>query len=199
MQLRISLARRCLFSLFSMLLLATMAWAEEGPVQFQLLPGLSNLNSAVPDANLRVTARVRISANSRVGMLEVTATMNESWHVYSITQPPGGPMKTTIKLAPSEDFRLLGSFAPDRAAHVHFIDVFDMDAEEHAGQVTWSVPFELSDSPSSALMIKGHVEGQVCSDRGGCIPFGQKETSFYAKVSDTLGPSASSSLRLPVW
>ena len=133
MQLQIGLARRCLFSLFSIWLLATVAWADEGPGQFQLLPDLGGLNSAAPDANLQVTARVRIAANSRVGMLEVTATMHESWHVYSITQPPGGPMKTTIKLAPSKDYRLLGSFAPDRAAHVHFIDVFEMDAEEHPG------------------------------------------------------------------
>ncbi|MCZ6669786.1 MAG: protein-disulfide reductase DsbD family protein, partial [Acidobacteria bacterium] len=201
MQLRIRLARRCSFFLFSMSLLATMAGADEGPVQFQLLPDFGGLNSAAPDANLRITARVRMAANSRVGMLEVTATMNESWHVYSITQPPGGPMKTTIKLAPSEDYRLLGSFAPDHAAHVHFIDVFDMDVEEHPGQVTWSVPFELSAAgTSSALVIKGHVEGQVCSDRGGCIPFGQKENSFSAKLSGTLSPSASSTLagiRLP--
>ena len=64
-----------------------MAWADEGPGQFQLLPDLSGLTSGAPDANLQVTARVRMAVNSRIGMLEVTATMNGATLTAKLVEP----------------------------------------------------------------------------------------------------------------
>src|ERR1700753_462111 len=38
--------------------------------------------------------------------LQVTATIAPDWHIYSITQPPGGPIRTRIKVAPSPDYQV---------------------------------------------------------------------------------------------
>ena len=152
---------------------------------FQVVPSLSNLNSGPPPHNLEFKSRVRIQPNANVGLLEITATMDPSWHLYSLTQPAGGPLKSQIKLQPSKQYRLLGSFAPDHPPKQHYIDVFKMDAEEFSGTVTWSAPIKLL-APASELKVGGYVEGQVCADGGACVPFDASDSQFEATVDGGL-------------
>ena len=186
---------RCYLAVsFGVVVLSATALAQ-GPDGFQLLPELGGLNTTGPDANLQIAASLRMTAGSQVGLLEVTATMNKTWHVYSLTQPPGGPNKTVIKLAPSREYRLLGSFAPDRPPHKKFLDVFKIDGEEHSEQVTWSVPVEVAKTAASGkLAITGHVLGQVCADGGACIPLDPKQTRFTANVGNSLSAAETKSL-----
>ena len=175
-------------------LLAATASGQFDVGDFQLAPGLSQFNSSPPQANLQVEAHVRMAPSGKLGMLEITLTMDQGWHVYSLTQPSGGPMKSSIKLDPSEQYRLLGSFSPDRPPYMHYVDVFDMDAEEFSHRVTWSVPIELTGGSSSNLKIEGFVEGQVCADGGACIPFGEEEARFEARASSQLSREESAGL-----
>lgn len=164
------------------LLLASPALSQFEASDFQLAPGLSKFNTGPPDSNLKVQAQVRMAPGEKIGVLEVTATMDKGWHVYSLTQPSGGPMKSAVKLAPSDQYRLLGSFAPDRPPYVHFVDVFEMDVEEFSERVTWSALIELTGASAGNLAIGGYIEGQVCADEGACIPFGEEKTQFNATV-----------------
>ena len=91
---------------------------------FKLAPELSGFNSGPPNANLEITGRIRMAPGEKIGLLEVTAKMDEAWHVYSLTQPAGGPMRSQIKLDKSSNYQLLGSFAPTQAPYVHYVDVF---------------------------------------------------------------------------
>src|SRR5476651_620349 len=38
----------------------------------------------------------------------VKATIDEGWHIYSLNQKDGGPVKTSIVFTPSKDFTLVG-------------------------------------------------------------------------------------------
>lgn len=175
-------------------LIAMPAFGQFDFGDFKVVPDLQQFNSGPPSANLKVSAGIRKELGSQFGVLEITATMNKDWHVYSLTQPAGGPMKSTIKLDPSDKYRLLGSFAPDQPPYVHFIDVFNLDGEEFSGRVAWSAPIEILGSAND-IAIGGFVEGQVCADGGACIPFDEKETRFAARVTGELSSSESGALR----
>lgn len=176
------------------LLLANSASAQFDLDDFKLAPELTGLSSGPPDPELQVTANVRVAPGSNIGMLEVTATMNDGWHVYALTQPSGGPTKTTIQIDESADYKLLGSLAPKQAPYVHFVDVFNMDVEELAGTVTWIVPIEVTGNAAN-LKVSGFVEGQVCADGGACVPFEEEDTHFVATLNGELQPAELSTLR----
>ena len=73
------------------------ALAQFKAEDFQLIPDLSNVKSGPPDPNLAVRARVLLAPGEQVGLLQITATMDDGWHLYSLTQPAGGSMKSEIK------------------------------------------------------------------------------------------------------
>lgn len=159
---------------------------------FKVVPELEQFNKGPGDPDLKITAEIKIQPGSKVGLLQISASMNEGWHVYSLTQPNGGPLKSTIKLDPSNQFRLLGSFSPDRPPYEHYLDVFKMNGEEF-NQVTWSAPIEILGSTEN-LKIGGFIEGQTCADGGACIPIDERDTRFEAQLSPGLTPAETESL-----
>ncbi|HEX2474390.1 MAG TPA: hypothetical protein VHK01_06585, partial [Lacipirellulaceae bacterium] len=60
------------------------------------------------------------ASSDRPAILSVTARVAPGKHIYSITQPRGGPQPTRIILAPSRDYRLLAPFRvhPQPRKHV---------------------------------------------------------------------------------
>lgn len=183
---RLNRLRSLSWSLVLLLFVNASAHAQFEPGDFQLIPELSQINTGGGDHNLAVEAKVRPAPQGQHGILEVTATMGASWHIYSLTQPPGGPNRTTIHLESDDDFRLLGSFVPDRPAKIHFESAFEMDVEEFVQKVTWSVP--ISWTGGRPPTIRGYLDGQVCAESGGCVPIGKGDeaASFESKVADAL-------------
>src|SRR5690606_34976942 len=51
-----------------------------------------------------------VAAGSSVEV-KLLAEIESGWHLYAIDQPDGGPIKTTIKLAPDSDFELAGDIS----------------------------------------------------------------------------------------
>jgi len=101
-------------------------------------------------------------------MLAVTAVLEEGWHLYSITQKPGGPLATTIRLAADSPRQTADSFVANPAANVRLVD--DVPAwkglpiEEHSGTVTWRAPLG-----PGAGEVNGSVRLQLCHDTS-CLP-----------------------------
>ncbi len=114
--------------------------------------------------------------------LVVTAEVAPGWHIYSITQQPGGPVKTKIKLTPSPDYKLAGEFRPLKPAEVHhYDDIYpNLPVEEHQGRVTWAAPIEFAAGVDQAkLEIDGAVNAQVCSTS--CLA--PKDYKFVARLN----------------
>jgi hypothetical protein len=95
-----------------------------------------------------LSASFRVQEGSRRGTLSVNCLIEPDWHVFSITQPKGGPMPSSIKVKDSEQFKLLGPFQADRQPHVKPPDVFPVNSEEHEEQVIWTAPLELAEGES---------------------------------------------------
>jgi suppressor for copper-sensitivity B len=112
----------------------------------------------------------RIEQGTRNGRLSIEARIQSGWHIYSTTQPGGGPRPTVIDILASTAFQVTGDFVADRDATVHEDPVFPgIPLEEFDGEVTWSAPFRLAENVEpERLNIQVTVSGQVCETGGSC-------------------------------
>lgn len=167
------------FLALSALLCATAAAQLEPPS----LPGdvLAGPDSVPQVEKVKASAYFTTAAGGKPAILFVTADVAPDWHIYSITQKPGGPNKSRIKLTASPDFKLAGEFKPEKQPAVHkYDDVWPgLSVEEHEGRVTWSAPIELAaDADPAKLEIAGAVNAQVCAKE--CLP--PRDYKFTARL-----------------
>jgi thiol:disulfide interchange protein len=187
----LSVATRCLaLGFVAAALVATAVKAQEPPpVKLNLrelgIPGLGGgLGGSVQPA--RFSASFKVQEGSRRGMLSVTCLMEPGWHVYSITQPAGGPMASKIKVTQAEQFKLLGPFQAGRAPRIKPPDEFKVNSEIHEDEVAWTAPIELSEGAKpEELTIAIGYSGQVCTEgtkdtAGKCIPLSEKLEAKFA-------------------
>jgi suppressor for copper-sensitivity B len=125
----------------------------------------------------------RGAAPGQPDMLAVTVTLEEGWHLYSLTQKPGGPLPTRIAIADDSARKTAGGFQPDRPPRSHTID--DIPAwkglvvEEHEGSVTWRAPLAQGSGG-----VRGTVTVQLCRE-GACLP--PETLAFTAGAEPTPG------------
>ncbi len=121
-----------------------------------------------------VAAEFSKATESQPAGLFVTATVEPGWHIYSMTQPEGGPTKTTIKLQLSAAVQQAGEWQVSPPPHLGTEpDAFDdLPIESHEGSVTWFLPLKLplDDAELAGLRIEGEFEGLAC--RESCLPVG---------------------------
>ena len=84
--------------------------------------------SAALGSPAQVTAAIEPGAGQ--GILVVTATLEEGWHLYSLEQKPGGPQPTKITVAADSPLKLAGPFRPVAAPHSRTIKDVPAIAEQ---------------------------------------------------------------------
>ncbi len=129
---------------------------------------------------VKASAWFRLKQNSREGVINLKAEIAENWHVYSVTQPKGGPLRAKIMLPESEKYELTGDFEPDADPHVvEKDDVFGIRVEYHESRVVWSAPIKLASGVDPAtLNLKLRFQGQTCvknekGETGACLPLSE--------------------------
>ncbi len=131
------------------------------------LGGFGALGGDASNAPLAIHASFTTADGDRPAQLSITAEIPKGWHIYSITQKDGGPNATQIKLAKSDQFRLIGKFTPNPPPKVH-VDkpaFGDLPLEEHSDTVTWTAPIEIRPGLDPAqLKIQGAVNAQRCAE-----------------------------------
>ncbi|HWA97412.1 MAG TPA: thioredoxin family protein [Pirellulales bacterium] len=136
------------------------------------LPGLSGLgNSGPAETPVSVTAEFTPPTSDVPAVLAIHAKIQDHWHIYSTTQPAGGPVRTKITLAAGQPTKLIGEFTADPDPKKHPEPAFgNIIVETHEGEVTWTAPVELpSGADLSSLLIAGKVTVQACTDQN-CLP-----------------------------
>ena len=176
--------------LLGLLIMVTPFWAQADDVQ----GGLEGLFARQPEeALVSVTAEFTASTARRAGQLSITARIKPRWHIYSITQPPGGPLPTEIKLRRSEAFRLLGNFHPSPPPERKSEPAFDnLLVETHHDRVTWRAPIEIGSRVDPAtLKIEGVIRIQPCRPNQ-CLP--PQDVPFTAVLSRNVLLSAEAAI-----
>lgn len=121
---------------------------------------------------VELEAEFKLKPGTRLGMLNVTATVIDDWHIFSITQVPGGPIRSKISVAESEQYKLKGRFVALDEPHGEMSDIYKIIVEEHEGIVTWAAPIEIAEGVNPEdLKIKVVFNGQACESRpnGRCV------------------------------
>ncbi|MEC7566283.1 MAG: cytochrome c biogenesis protein CcdA, partial [Planctomycetota bacterium] len=133
------------------------------------------------------TAHFKLVKGSQTeGQLTVQVKVVEGFHIYSVTQKPGGPLPSVIRLGESKTAVTLGTPVPDQVAEIHAYEVYPgLDVEEHHGTVTWTVPIEFASAVQSPQDLKLAVQysGLACTDDLGiCKPASLKLSAAFAGV-----------------
>jgi thiol:disulfide interchange protein len=148
--------------------------AAEDPVQWTLA---FDSKSAAPGSHV---------------LAKLTGTIENGWHVYSMTTPPGGPNPTTAKIAGNP---AVASYRIYQAKPERKLDPsFGIDTETFAGQYVLLFDIELANSAiAGPAPIAANVRYQSCNDRI-CLPPKKKS----AEAPLTIDPAAqSSALAIP--
>jgi thiol:disulfide interchange protein len=146
--------------------------APAQPPPAPLGPSTGSLFGTDPNEGQSVAtlqAQFTAPADGKPGYLFVTATIEPGWHVYSLTQPPGGPLAAKIEVGPPPGVGIAGKFQPTVPPEKKKDLDFDMMVETHQGTVTWYAPIQVAAGLDPAnLIIRGRLTGQACSNA--CIP-----------------------------
>ncbi|HWB11605.1 MAG TPA: protein-disulfide reductase DsbD domain-containing protein [Pirellulales bacterium] len=154
-------------------LVASLVPCARVQAQLDLLQDLKGVSQPPADTKSLVTASAafNMAKDGRKGRLVITAEIADEWHIYSITQAAGGPVRSEIKLKASPDYKVMGSFkaSPEPKKHVDDVAFPGLTLEEHEGTVTWSAPLDLAEGVDPQnLKIEGKVFAQTCRE-GQCL------------------------------
>lgn len=156
--------------------LFVLATASLAVAQFEFKPGGFDFAdpegfdplAAAEDPSQMVTLSARYAPPTAEvpAMIEVTAEIAEGYHIYSITQPKGGPQRTKLHIDESSEVRLAGPWVatPTPITHIDEEIWIGLSIEEHYGTVTWRAPLELvSGVNPKSVMVSGGADLQACT------------------------------------
>ena len=135
---------------FTLLILGAAAKAQE-PVKLSL---------KVPSRAVKAGDKFTAELNVRI---------STGWHIYSMTQPRGGPFATRITLESDQIFTSAGQISGPKP-QTKFDPNFEINAETHEGNIQFIVPILVSReavSETGDLVI--NVRYQVCNETS-CMP-----------------------------
>jgi thiol-disulfide isomerase/thioredoxin len=101
---------------------------------------------------------------------QLKAQIGAGWHIYSISQPEGGPTPTVIKVENEQAFKMMGVAAGPKP-EILFDQNFNMKTEFYRGEVDFTLPLEVSmnASPTDTQNLIVKVTYQLCNDEL-CLP-----------------------------
>jgi DsbC/DsbD-like thiol-disulfide interchange protein len=75
--------------------------------------------------------------------VKLSAKIDDGWHIYSITQGPGGPIPTKVSVPDSQAFALAGQVKSSAAPAVKFDENFGINVETYEKAVDLTVPVKV--------------------------------------------------------
>lgn len=116
--------------------------------------------------------------------VDVKATIDPGWYIYSITQGEGGPVPSRISLADEQPFTQAGDVKGTKPT-VKFDQNFSMEVEMHEGSVAYELPVQVAaDAGPDVKEIQVRARYQACTNRV-CLPAQTEKLS----VPVTITPS----------
>jgi len=98
-------------------------------------------------------------------LLSFKATMMPGWHIYSIQQKDGGPLKTSITIISSDQYVLVGKLVEPKPL-TKWDGGFGMQVLYFEKEVVFQQKIKLS---AKDVTVKGEIEYMTCDDHQ-CLP-----------------------------
>ncbi|MCY2975396.1 MAG: thioredoxin family protein [Planctomycetota bacterium] len=119
----------------------------------------------------RFSGTFKLDETRTKGEIAIICNLDSGYYIYSVTQPSGGPMRTTIAVK-TPSITLSEPFRSDTAPKVSEGErgFENVKVEKHFQQAVWRARFESTQMIDPTRdEIKLSLNGQVCRD-GACIP-----------------------------
>jgi thiol:disulfide interchange protein len=121
--------------------------------------------------------------------LLITASIESGWHLYSLTQPAGGPRPTQVTIDEHPAFALDGEVRQPKPK-VAFDPNFQLNTETFDSTVTFTAPIKVAaDAPPGAQKLVAKVRFQVC-DEHQCLPPRTKPLEVDVMIAAANAPAA---------
>ncbi|MBI4445553.1 MAG: thioredoxin family protein [Acidobacteria bacterium] len=113
------------------------------------------------------------------------AHISKGWHLYSMTQPSGGPIPTTIQIEKNPVFVMAGPVLQP-PVHTWFDQNFGIETQYFEGSVEFEIPvLVVADATMGTYMLPVSVTYMVCSDTL-CLPPQTRQMKVGIEVKDAL-------------
>jgi thiol:disulfide interchange protein DsbD len=129
-----------------------------------------------PEIAWRGTARM---TSDTEGVVTLTATMADGWHLYGLKMPDKGPKPTKFTFTTTPGFVLVGNVASDCASKHKHDAMFDADVTYWEGKVSFTQHFKLDKTAGTVTSISCAVNYMGCNDET-CMP--PKTKNFKLKI-----------------
>jgi len=127
--------------------------------------------------------------------VEVTARIDDGWHLYALTQIAGGPNALAISVPKDQPFALSGPIqAP--VPKTEFDPNFKIDTQFHADSATFTLPLKVAaGTKDGRYRFRAVVTFQVCNDKI-CLPPTEEELTVEIPVGTPGTPGPRNELTL---
>jgi hypothetical protein len=130
--------------------------------------------SLAPETPLKAGDRVNI---------DLSGAVEAGWHVYALTQPPGGPIPLRVSVDENDVAQSRGE--PTGAAPIKKQDPsFQLETQLYEGDFTLQLPILVKHPSAGKQLIPLSVRFQACNDRV-CMPPRTVRLSLPVQVAST--------------
>lgn len=123
----------------------------------------------------------------------LTATIEDSWHIYSKDLPPDSGIPTEFKIASKQGIQLLAKVQEVGKKHDEFSEAFGAQIIYYSNKVTFKQKFKPKDT-SKPLTVTAEIMYQTCNDRVCLAP---NTLEFEKQIAATASPDASQLTNAP--
>ncbi len=99
--------------------------------------------------------------------IRMAATVQSPWHIYSTTQPEGGPLPTKITFAKNPLATLDGGIKEEGKMQTHFEQVFNLDTKFFNDKVEFVQVVNVKGAAKTT--VNGTIEFMTCTNEQ-CLP-----------------------------
>ena len=118
---------------------------------------LAVLLAATAAAQVRTSLSLDPGSATKQPTARLTVVIDPDWHISSLTQPEGGPLRTTIAIPPDQPYRLAGKISGP-PPHTEHSAEFDLEVQTYEGRVEFVLPLEKNPRAKSPPTTKLTVE-----------------------------------------
>ena len=162
---------------------------------FSVLAGLCTGVSAQSPAHFQTSTSREDVRRGEVFNVEIAITLEDDWHIYAPTTPPGGPLPTDIHVDTTGSFARIGDILqpPPIAAHD---PNFDLRVEYYGKATTLTAQVRVD--PSAALgpdELAGSITYMLCNENACLPPVGHAFTVPVNIEAGSIRPAFSAAIR----
>lgn len=103
------------------------------------------------------------------GIIRITATIADGWHLYGMEMPADGPKATAFSFQLPQGFKLVGDVTPQTAPLSKHDAMFNAQVSYWEGSVTFTQRFRVTSEATDAKSLSCSVSYMGCNDQT-CLP-----------------------------